>query len=296
MILLKLQGGLGNQMFQLAFGYTISKYTNKKIKFDLSRLLDRTEIPGHTHRNYDLDIFPLINIESIPIKKWKWEENFTGFTFIKEPRYVDYNEHRNFFNNLTNRIKNISLEKLIYIDGHWQKEYLFQEYSKEIKTIFRKIKIDNDSNFINMLIDINNHKGQTCMINVRRGDYLNNYQTFFAEVPISYYENSIEYFSKSGVTKFYVFSDDIEWCKKNLNIPYEHVFVSHLCAGNKFANYFKLMISCDHFIIPNSTFAWWAAYLGEHPDKQVIAPTKWFYDENIYDFGLIPNDWKLIEN
>ena len=90
---------------------------------------------------------------------------------------------------------------------------------------------------------------------------------------------------------YFIFSDDIEWCENNFSFLNNVVFVTHEYAGKKFSSYLQLMINCKHYIIPNSTFAWWAVWLNKGKDKIVIAPNKWYtyYQFNLND--LIPSTW-----
>lgn len=122
-------------------------------------------------------------------------------------------------------------------------------------------------------------------IHVRRGDYVNkvNYHPL---LPMAYYKQAMSHFSGST---FMIFSDDIEWCKKQdwfgekvLFSPYQKDEVADL----------SLMASCENHIIANSSFSWWGAYLGQNPDKKVIAPSLWFGQKLPHDTkDLIPETW-----
>ena len=114
---------------------------------------------------------------------------------------------------------------------------------------------------------------------------------------------SEEYFSKAikimgemlTTTHFFVFSDDIEWCKKNIRSASPITFVDYDHKGAKFGNYLHLMTLCKHFIIPNSTFGWWAAWLSTaDSNKKVIAPKQWFADSKVDTRDVIPSSWTRI--
>lgn len=127
-------------------------------------------------------------------------------------------------------------------------------------------------------------KGHTS-VHVRRGDYLWQEQNH-PVLPMSFYEEAMSHFSG---TTFRIFSDDIEWCKKQywfgekvLFSPYQKDEVADL----------SLMASCENHIIANSSFSWWGAYLGQNPDKKIIAPLQWFGHKLPHDTkDLIPKDW-----
>jgi len=93
---------------------------------------------------------------------------------------------------------------------------------------------------------------------------------------------------------YFVFSDDIEWCKKNIKFSHPTFFVEDEYFGKKGEEYLFLMSACKYFVIPNSTFSWWGAWLSEREEKIVICPKKWFVDESIDTSDLIPNDWTRI--
>lgn len=138
---------------------------------------------------------------------------------------------------------------------------------------------------------------QNCIsLHVRRSDYLDNTHVY----PIlnkNYYKNSIEYLRNQGINfdKVLIFSDDIEWCKNNLNFIPE----GKIIEGNNEIIDLIVMSKCQHNIIANSTFSWWAAYLNQNSNKKVICPDKWFNDHSeVSDFvyeDLIPNNWIKIK-
>lgn len=123
-----------------------------------------------------------------------------------------------------------------------------------------------------------------CALHVRRGDYIK-LADYHPTQPMSYYEKAIEL---SGSKRFLVFSDDIEWCKKNF-IGNQFEFAE----GNSDVADLALMAKkCESNIICNSSFSWWGAYLNTNPNKKVIYPSNWFgpkLNHSIKD--LCPSEW-----
>jgi hypothetical protein len=123
---------------------------------------------------------------------------------------------------------------------------------------------------------------ETCSIHVRRGDYVGN-STHDVCGP-DYYNRAIEFIrSKTGATKFLVFSDDMSWCKSNF--PSDFVFVENGLSNagdlihrinNSDIEELFLMSLCKHNIIANSSFSWWGSWLNCNPDKVVVSPSRWF--------------------
>ena len=130
-------------------------------------------------------------------------------------------------------------------------------------------------------------------IHIRRGDYVTNpdANSLHGICPISYYKNVVKYLkSKFKNLDFFVFSDDPNWAKSNLSfIKYLNV-VDHNDADHNYED-FRLMYSCNHFIIANSSFSWWAAWLGSSPDKIVIAPDQWFLTQEHDTRDIVPESW-----
>lgn len=267
MIISKLLGGLGNQMFEYAIGKNLSIKYNTELKLDNRELLDRSH-KNFIFRNYDLDIFK-IDVEV---------GNFHSTNIIKEP-YFHFNKN---VLNILNGLSNLD----IYLDGFWQSYKYFQD----IEDIIRK-----DFEFKNEILEISKElmhmieNTDSVMINIRRTDYLNT--NFHGVMGNEFIMKGIEIIkSKFENLHYFVFSDDIEWCVNNIHID-NLTIVDHSHKGYKFDNYLNLMIRCKHFIVPNSTFAWWAAWLNQNKNRMVIAPKKWFTNENINTNDLIPQDW-----
>lgn len=126
-------------------------------------------------------------------------------------------------------------------------------------------------------------------IGIRRTDYLNSLH-LYPPINLSYYQNGIDFIKKQRSDKqikVVCFSDDIEWCKQNIQCDiYE--------SGNQISILKLILMSkCDHFIIANSTFHWWGAYLGSHPNKIVIYPMRWLGPgvSNKHLFNLFYPTW-----
>lgn len=278
MIVVKLMGGLGNQMFQYSIGKQLSIKHNKELKLDKNFLLRRDLGSEFTYRNYDLDIFNL-NIKT-------FDNIIIGddFITIEEPHNSPV---------LTNVIDNIDFNKNIYLNGFFQKELYFKNIRQQLLEDFKITIIDDKIKKLETEISSSN----SICINVRRGDYITNQNTnnFHGFHGIEYINKSVfEISKKISNPIFYIFSDDIDWCMNNIKIDYPHFFVDHTFKGNKFSSYLKLMSSCKHFIIPNSTFAWWSAWLSQNETKIVYTPKNWFNVNHMNIDGLIPDEWNKI--
>ncbi len=130
-------------------------------------------------------------------------------------------------------------------------------------------------------------------LHIRRGDYVKVKETndFHGVCSIAYYETAIELITnKINDPVFYIFSDDMDWVKKNFNIRQNHVFVDANDAATNYED-MRLMSLCKHNIIANSSFSWWGAWLNPSSSKTVIAPKKWMKDPSIETIDLIPGNW-----
>jgi|LakMenEpi03Aug12_release.lakeMendotaPanAssembly.Ray.scaffolds.fasta_scaffold27265_8 hypothetical protein len=276
MLVIKLMGGMGNQMFQYAIGKSLSIKYNLPFVLDLSFLKRRDLGSNFTYREFDLDHF---NIDENSFVQNIQTEDFVKIVECK----FEYNE------GVEQTISN-SNNKNFYLDGHWQSPKYFGDFEKEIKQDFslkKSIDEKTENRITDLLIDIKHN--ESVMVNVRRTDYLNN--NFHGVMLEDYFTKAKEIIeSKINKPKYFIFSDDIEWCKNN--IKFDNMFiVDHTYKGNKFEIYLELMKSCKHFIIPNSTFAWWAAWLSDNKNKIVVCPQKWFTESKINTNDLIPSNW-----
>ena len=292
MIILKLKGGMGNQMFQYAIGRALSVKYGVPLGIDLSYLLDRTPRPKYhkfSFRNYDLEYFNInarvVSQSAIPFIH---RRHFKGILGV----YID--GAKSIFDKIFNKGKYYFFDKNIlekgenaYLDGYYQNP----KYFASIKDLLRKeltLKNPPTQKIQDLTREI--REGQSLCINVRRGDYVGDSQ--YEITGIKYFLGSFEKMkSLTPIGKIYVFSDDIEWCKNNLTFPCPTMFVGKEYSGAGFEAYLSLMSACHNFIIPNSTFAWWAAWLCPYNDKIVIAPKEWLKSFILGGDDIVPKEW-----
>ncbi len=127
-------------------------------------------------------------------------------------------------------------------------------------------------------------------IHVRRGDYV--VGTPFEPVTIEYISKAISFFNERNYFNFVVFSDDMNWCKENVSQQQFKNCIFNYSEGRDEFEDIVYMSSCEHNVIANSSFSFWAGWLNRNPDKIVVAPTKWF---NGVNKDLLPPEWIKIE-
>ena len=292
MIIIKLQGGLGNQMFQYAIGRKLSILNKTELKLDLNFLLDRTPRPNFTYRDYNLNIFnlkvefatqeqikPFVNYPDNKIKI----KIYTYLFLVKNNKYINEKQP-------TCEPDIFKLTGNIYLDGYWQTEKYFSDIKNILYNDFT-IKIPQDKKNQEIAEIIKN--SNSVSIHIRRGDYIENKQTYNVHgvCDLDYYNNCINLLLKQIENpRFFIFSDDHQWATENLKLDYPITFVDHN-DGSKNYEDLRLMSQCKHNIIANSSFSWWGAWLNSNPEKIIIAPQKWFSvtTRNIKD--LIPDSW-----
>ncbi len=300
MIVVNIKDGLGNQMFQYATAYVLAKKINSYVVCDIRYLIEKKINPPKDYviRDFELDIFN-INPKKINCLMLLYTAQFFSNYVVRHnvTKLIDkLNYHV-----LMERSRKVDLriinndKKLLYIDGYWQSEEYFKDYRSEIIQLFNFNDVKNEKDNLTFLRNIN-FENDICL-NVRRTDHLNNEE--LNVITLNYYKNAIDYFrQKSAKTfKIYIFSDDLEWCKKNFSESNEDfIFVEHDKAGKKFKNYLYLMSCFRNFIIPNSTFAWWGAWLSNKENKIVLAPKNWSGTLCENKIDTVPDAWIRIKN
>ena len=290
MIVIKLYGGLGNQMFQYSIGCTLAVKNKTELKFDVSwfnYVKDTT-----THREYGLNIFNII--ENIATQK--------EIDKMQKCRKIPGRRHflHNFFianNSIYIKEKQFNFNPEIlkisnnaYLDGYWQSE----KYFKNIENVIRKkFTLKNKFQIKNIELKEKIKNSNSVSIHIRRGDYAKNLKTksYHGLCPLDYYYQAIlNVIDKVTDPILFIFSDDIKWCKENLKIQSPTNFIEK----NKDYEDLILMSLCKHNIIANSSFSWWGAWLNSNPNKIVIVPKKWFNDPNKNTKDLIPKSWTKI--
>lgn len=259
--LMKLQGRLGNQMFQYAFLLglqyrrpehiylygNIYNPSEDKYRFELERIFD----------------IPANNIASADLIKQIVEANLLHIRYIPE---------------ISKSYQSINLdwEYLTVYQGYWQSELYFEEIVVNIKKAFKF-----NSELLNEKtreIAGKIKKEQTISIHLRRTDYISpaNQSTYGSICNVNYYLEAIKVIKERMQSHFYIylFSDDPDWVKANISL--ENSIIVDCNQGRDSWQDLYLMSLCNHNIIANSSFSWWGAWLNDHEDKIVIAPYRWF--------------------
>lgn len=288
MIIIRLKGGMGNQLFQYAFGLSLAKKLNTSLRLDLSSLLDRSK-GNFVYRNYDLSIFnvkatfltspsvleKVYRLKSSLITKMVRQSINKGRHFVKE---VDFHYQQELVDQATTNS--------IY-EGWFQSERYFDDVKGLLRKQFTfKAPLLPRSQSLFHYIQSSN----SICLNVRRTDFLkvDNLNTTNKE----YFLKAAEYLAqKIENPVFFIFSDDVKWCEENIVLNHPAKIVDHKHKGIKFGNYLQLMSHCKHFIIPNSSFAWWAVWMNQYEGKMVVAPKNWFNDPSIETNDLVPKNW-----
>lgn len=287
MLIIRVKGGLGNQLFQYATGYAVAKRMNTDLR------IDKSFYSTQKLRGFKLS---LLNINKIEIK-----EEITRPLFIRifENKYVNKLLRIMKFKKIKIAKQTYFLDsnlkfmpeifKLqgnrIYLDGYFQSYEYFESYRNELINLFTPQYCYNDE-WQSYYEEIN--RVESVAIHVRRGDYLkiqnkNGLQYVLEE---RYYKQAIDLFQKKlDNPVFYWFSDDIEWVKEHFSGSLRFKFI-RLTGENADLNELMLMSKCKNIITANSSFSWWAAWLNTNENAIIVAPKRKFGNED-----MIPKNW-----
>lgn len=286
MVVISLKGGLGNQMFQYAAGLSLAKKNNSDLFID-NTWFNNIQ-PQDTIRQYELDCFSCTQnfIERKEIKIVDQTKRVESILKkLRNPDYfTEYMETSPKFDK-----KFCKLRGNVYLVGYFQSEKYFIDIRNDL---LQEFKFKNRPNSNNVQIINSVRKTNSVSLHIRRGDYVSNKNAskFHGLQGLNYYKKAIKIIdSKIKDPKYFVFSDDIKWCKKNLQIE-NAIFVSNKNGSDDL----RIMINCKHNIIANSSFSWWGAWLGENYDKVVIAPKAWFKSKHADSSDIIPSRWLRI--
>jgi hypothetical protein len=291
MIIVNLKGGLGNQMFQYAAGRRLAEKHKTDLKLDLSFLSRKNQGKNVTLRSYELSVFNVQENIATPedIRPLK---NFTN----RLRRKIFPNKATNPY--VQEKFHHFDPEILMlgdnkYLDGHWMSERYFADVEPVIRKefAFKKGILEAGKN-LETLIRTSN----SVCIQVRRGDYVTNptVAKVHGSTSVNYFEKGIEHIRNNVQNPvFFVFSDDSKWCMETFSGLSPVFFIEKELESFEATNsdYLQLMTHCKHFLISNSTFAWWGAWLSINPEKIVVAPKNWFNLEGIDTNDICPPSW-----
>ncbi len=294
MIIVKLMGGLGNQMFQYALGRRAALRHGTELKLDHSFLESRNTI--NTPRDYELHHFHVqcelaneVDCKFVAMHGTGWLKRIL---LANQPLEKQMKRSDRVINERSFRF-DPSIETLpdnVYLNGFWQSEQYFRVISDELRQEFTPIAPLVE---MNLQIASSIKDCQSVSLHVRRCDYVTDQHTaaFHGTCDLKYYMQAVNMIAqKVSAPHFFIFSDDIAWAKTNLQIHHPVTIVEQNSPQYGFED-LRLMTLCRHHIIANSSFSWWGAWLNSVPHKIVIAPQRWFKDPAIDTSDLVPAEW-----
>lgn len=291
MIVVRLKGGLGNQLFQYAFGYILAKKNNNKLLLDTEWFDTEGNVPWLKKRSYELDKFEIPSAHVVRHSSLPFIPRFFGSRVVRRSFALLKQDHIKIGDWLivstTNDCNYLDLPKSrnILLNGYFDNHaavYL-KGYEKNFSGQFR-IKSMNAST--KSLLEKIRSDGNTTSIHVRRTDQMHDTGH---KAGIEYYRNAIQYMlAKDKNMKFYIFSDDIDWCKEQFR-EYKNIIFATDPSDDDSLRDFAGMMACKNNIIAYSTYSWWAAMLNTTPDKVVVTPE--FYDS----VEFLPDEWIVLK-
>lgn len=274
MKIINIMGGLGNQMFQYAFACTLKeKYPTEKVLIDVHHY----KFNGYKiHQGFEIltkfpnASLPVANRQEVA-KLSYYIPNFwlsrvaRKILPVRKTEYIQ-KLHYKYYEDAS------TLKGDVYYDGYWQSYEYFKDYRQSLLKEFAHSKPNEYNKGMISILTEKNSVG----IHVRRGDYKTSPQ-FYGICNLDYYKKAIEIIkAKVSNPSFFVFSDEIAWCKENISPllnDCEIIFVTENKGANSCWDMF-LMTHCKHLIIANSSFSWWGAFLNNNGGT-IVSPSRW---------------------
>lgn len=288
MIVVRMKGGLGNQMFQYAAARAVALNAGLPLALDL-RHYQREREHGYALGGFALADVPLDAAQQPPVLR----ERPLAYVFARlsgrGPRVL--------------RESSLNFDPAIAaasgpacLEGYFQSEQYFSAHGATIRAELTPVSAPDAQN-ARWLAEI---QADPCAVSlhVRRGDYVRNakFAAHHGTCTPEYYARALAHIAEKMQADpvVYAFSDDPDWVRENLDLPAKIKVVGHNDASRNIED-LRLMSACRHHIIANSSFSWWGAWLNPRPEKIVIAPAVWFADPTCVNADIWPESWVRIE-
>lgn len=289
MIIVRMFGGLGNQMFQFAAARSLALARGVPLRVDISDYAVR-----RTHQGFELgrifdapiEVATLQDLQDVlgwcwsgPVRRSLAHPRLRGLgivAFVVEPSF-------RYWQRLSEAPQNI------YLSGYWQSERYFESHASRILQDFQ---FSQPLDINNMELAAQIERAPSVSLHLRRGDYVSNRRAAATHgvCSVDYYERAMHYVSaRVQGARFFVFSDDIAWAQAHLPRIFDCRFIGHNSGANSHID-MRLMSLCQHHVLANSSFSWWGAWLGRNLNKTVVAPQRWFRAA-LDDADLVPSRW-----
>lgn len=302
-----MSGRLGNQMFRYAVAKCLQNkyYPNDKIVLNYTKVDNANKIDKSYYRSlleYNArENFDICEEPCLVLKKYSnlFQKilTFPYYFKLKKLNIKDVNGSTKLEKKYSKKLmKNgiywfrygefelaPSKQKNKIISGNFESPKYFNDVREELLKDFTPIIGPSSKN--KKLYDIITSKNSIC-VSIRRGDFLDEENAIHNVCTSKYYYNAIEYMKKVVKNPVFIFfSDDIEWVKNNIKIDCESYYED---GDDPVYEKLRMMYSCKHYIISNSTFSWWSQFLSRNKDRIVVSPTRWF---NGVDYYPLLEDW-----
>ncbi len=282
MIITRLNGGLGNQMFQYAAGFALAEKLGTELVLD-TRIYKQPNLRQFElgHLNIGAKVATKAELppsQSNPVGYVLWR--YLG----RSPKI--FRERQMGFDRAV-----LGLQDFSYLHGYWQSEQYFADTQDRIRQEFQ-FRTPAKGKNVALLDAIS---ASTCVsLHVRRGDYSasSGGEKTHGTCSAYYYKNAVTSLETrlDGPFTIYVFSDEPHWARDHLKFLHKTVIVDANDAAHGFED-LRLMAACDHHIIANSSFSWWGAWLNPSTDKIVIAPERWYASSKMSNPDICPSNW-----
>lgn len=284
-------GGLGNQLFIYAYARASTIRTGSQLRIDIKTGFYRDIY----QRNYNLHYF---NIPKSIEANTMLSLDYPGGRYIRyllrQPfsKFLPFVRYLNETNNKSFEPSYIlsPIRGTLWVEGYWQTPQYFQDIRP---TLVKELSITAPLSETTKAIGLRINQCNAVCLHARRlrNSIVGEDKALIKSLSLNYYYKSIEHIKKHVDNPiFFCFSDDTEWLKQHLNIGATTVYVTHNKTDESVYEDFWLMQQCKHFVISNSTFSWWPAWLSEHIDKVIVAPEKKFWDNQ----DILPSEWHVI--
>jgi len=293
MTVVKLMGGLGNQMFQYAAARRLAARHKTVLKLDLSFL--EGDQSGITPRKFELG---RLNICAERASRPEVERllgqggGLLATAATRMLRLAGLKERISFY-----REKQFNFDPAVlalpdpcYLEGYWQSEKYFADIRD---LLLEEFSLRDPLSGANLQLAETIQESDAISLHVRRGDYVSDpgAAAFHGTCSPDYYrEAAARLASGLAAPRFFLFTDDPAWVKQHLKLPFPTTLVEHNGPDQGHED-LRLMSLCKRHVVANSSLSWWGAWLSVSPGKMVTAPVRWFNDPAVNTCDLLPSGW-----